>query len=93
VHTAKFLSGLLALLFTGQVAGADAQRGKALYETHCGSCHYEKLHKRQATRIASLASLSLEVARWSRETGRAFTPAELDDIVEYLNRSHYRLDR
>ena len=28
----------------------DADRGKLLYETHCLSCHYERIHKRDPAR-------------------------------------------
>jgi mono/diheme cytochrome c family protein len=71
--------------------GADAAQGRPLYETHCGGCHYEKLHDRKSTRIQTLAALKVEIVRWAGQTGRRFTPAEIDDIAEYLNRSHYRL--
>jgi len=73
------------------VAANDAQHGRLLYETHCGSCHYEKIHTRKSTRIDTLAALKGEVARWSLQTSRRFTPAEIDDIAAYLDRSHYRL--
>ena len=71
----------------------DAQRGKALYETHCLTCHYERIHKRDPSRslVATLAQLRLEVAQRAASTGQRFTIEDLDDIAEYLNRSHYRL--
>ncbi len=92
MQPARLLAILLAL-FAGSAAGSDAARGKVLYETHCGSCHYERLHKREGSRINSLAALKLEVVKWSRETGRSFAVQELDDIAEHLNRTHYRLDK
>ncbi len=75
----------------GAAYAADSTLGKALYETHCGSCHYERLHERKQSAIDSLAALKLEVEKWARQTDRRFTAAELEDIVEYLNQSHYRL--
>lgn len=86
------LTGALAMS-AGSALAADPTRGKALYETHCGTCHYERLHKRERSRIDSQAALKLEVAKWARQAGRSFSAQELDDIAEYLNRSHYRLDR
>ena len=73
----------------------DAQRGKALYETHCLSCHYERIHKRDPARslIHSNAQLRVEVANRAALTKQRFTIEDLDDIAEYLNRSHYRLAR
>ena len=82
---------LALALGAGQALAADPEQGKLLYETHCGTCHYEKLHERKATKIGSYAALKAEVSKWAVETGRTFSPAELDDIVEYLNQSHYRI--
>ena len=74
-----------------QAFAADPQQGKVLYETYCGTCHYEKLHERKATLVDAFASLKVQVEKWSRQVNRSFTPAELDDIAEYLNQSHYKL--
>lgn len=83
----------LALAFTLPAAAQDAARGRELYETHCLTCHYERIHSRDASRslIRTLAQLRVEVANWAAQTGRPFTVEDLDDIAEYLNRSHYRL--
>ena len=78
-------------LSAGCAQAADARLGRELYETHCGGCHYERVHSRKKSVITSLAALKLEVARWAAQTDRRFTAAELEDIVEYLNRSHYRI--
>ena len=71
---------------------ADPARGKTLYETYCGVCHYERLHQRSRERsiVRSLADLRDQVARWAPQTARRFEPQELEDIVAYLNASHYR---
>ena len=71
----------------------DAKRGAELYETHCLSCHYERIHQRDPSRslIRTPAQLRVEVAVRAAQTGRRFTLEDLDDIAEYLNRSHYRL--
>lgn len=73
----------------------DAQRGAVLYDTHCLSCHYERIHKRDPSRslVKTLAQLRLEVAQRAASTGHRFTLEDLDDITEYLNRSHYRLQK
>ena len=73
--------------------GQDALRGKDLYDTQCLSCHYERIHKRDPSRslVKTMAQLRLEVAQRAAGTGRRFTIEDLEDITEYLNRSHYRL--
>ena len=81
---------LAAVSALAQVA-PDAARGKSLYETHCGGCHYERLHERPRERsiVHSLAELRSQVAQRAALTGRPFTHEDLDDIAEYLNLSHY----
>jgi mono/diheme cytochrome c family protein len=88
---------VLALLLTLALPAAaqDSRRGQALYETHCLSCHYERIHNRDPSRslIRSNAQLRVEVAKWAAQTKQNFTLEDLDDVAEYLNRSHYRLDK
>jgi mono/diheme cytochrome c family protein len=82
----------IALLIAASSAGAqDPGRGKLLYETHCGGCHYERVHDRLRSKIGDLADLRDEVARWAPQTKRQFTLDEREDIVQYLNESHYRI--
>jgi mono/diheme cytochrome c family protein len=73
----------------------DAQRGAALYDTLCLTCHYERIHKRDPSRslVKTMAQLRLEVAQRAACTGHRFTIEDLEDITEYLNRSHYRLTK
>jgi mono/diheme cytochrome c family protein len=88
--------GAAALLAAaGAAAAPDAERGRALYETHCLDCHYERIHRRppERTLVKSLAALRAEVARRAQLTPRRFAPQELDDIAEYLNASHYRFEK
>ena len=73
----------------------DEQRGQALYELHCLTCHYERIHKRDPSRslVRTITQLRLEVAQRAANTGQRFTLADHDDITEYLNRSHYRIEK
>jgi mono/diheme cytochrome c family protein len=84
-----------ALAFCSGAAAQDAARGRELYETHCGGCHYERVHQRERSRaqLKSLTALRLEVARWAAQVKRPFSAAELDDLAEYLNRSHYKFEK
>lgn len=83
------------MLLPPSAAAQDAAQGRVLYETHCLACHYERIHRREPSRslIKSHAGLRVEVARRAALTGRAFTARELDDIAEYLDRSHYRMEK
>ena len=80
-----------ACLVAAPALAADPGMGRMLYENHCGTCHYERIHDRKKTEIDTLTALKVEIARRAAQTDRRFTPAELDDIAEYLNQSHYRL--
>lgn len=87
--------GLAVLVAAAPAFAQDAERGRQLYETHCGGCHYERVHERARERslVRSLAELRVEVVRRAQQTRRAFTIEDLDDIAEYLNRSHYRFEK
>ena len=85
------IAGFVVLLGWMLSASAqDVQRGRLLYETHCGACHYERVHDRMRTKIGQLADLRDEVTRWALQTGRRFTLDEREEVVQYLNESHYR---
>lgn len=81
----------LPLGLRAQMTAADAARGKQLYETHCGGCHYERVHDRPRERsiVHSMAELRSQVAERAALTGRPFTLEDIDDIAAYLNVSHY----
>ena len=86
---------MAALLASAHAFGQDAERGRQIYETHCLACHYERIHKRDPSRslIRSFAGLRIEVASRADLTRQRFSVEDLDDIAEYLNRSHYRLEK
>jgi mono/diheme cytochrome c family protein len=83
-------ASLLILLLPVAAAAQDPAPGRALYETHCGGCHYERVHQRLRTSVKDLADLRDMVARWAPQTGRSYTLDELESIVQYLNQTHYR---
>jgi cytochrome c len=88
MRTLAIVLALLALPSAAQ----DAARGRELYENHCLTCHYERIHQRDPARslVKSQAQLRLEVANRARLVKQRLAPADQDDIAEYLNRSHYR---
>ena len=81
---------LLFLLAPLAAHADDATQGRLLYETHCGGCHYERVHQRMRSDVRDLADLRDTVARWSKQTKRTYSLDELESIVQYLNESHYR---
>ena len=83
-------ASLLLLLLPLAAGAQDAASGRVLYETHCGGCHYERVHQRIRSDVRDLADLRDTVARWAAQTKRSYTLDELESIVQYLNESHYR---
>ncbi|HET7672517.1 MAG TPA: hypothetical protein VFK84_19065 [Burkholderiales bacterium] len=83
---------LAALAVSGGAGAQDPERGRLLYETYCGDCHYERMHSRERSKVRSLADLRDMVARWAPQTKYRFTLDELEDVVQHLNQKHYRLE-
>jgi len=87
----KILVVVLLLLYSLPAPSQDLERGRLLYQTHCATCHSERLHHRDKSKIKSLADLRDEVARWAPQTRHRFTLDEIEDVVQFLNASHYRI--
>jgi len=84
------IASLLVVLFPAMAWAQDPAPGRLLYETHCGGCHYERVHQRVRSDVKGLADLRDTVARWASQTKHRFTLDELESVVQYLNESHYR---
>ena len=85
-------ASLLLLFLASGAAAQNTDRGRLLYETHCATCHTERLHHRERSTIRSYGVLRAEVGKRAAMTNRRFSPDELEDIIEFLDTSHYRLD-
>lgn len=86
----RLASACLMLVLVSPAFAQDAGRGKLLYDTHCGGCHYERVHERVRSDVKGLADLRDAVARWAEQTKHRFTVQEIEEVVQYLNASHYR---
>lgn len=91
-HVASFL-GLLCLPLAA--VAQDAERGRMLYDTYCGDCHYERVHERPraTSRVKDLSDLRDMVASRAALTKYRFSLDEKEDVVQYLNRSYYRFTK
>ena len=79
---------LLGLAPAAQAAG-DAVKGETLHRS-CLQCHGTEVYVPPKRKVASLAALRRETARWADYYNPAFTRAQVDDLVAYLNRDFYR---
>jgi mono/diheme cytochrome c family protein len=85
------------LLFAAALPAAaqNTARGRLVYETQCGGCHYERVHERDRSRsqVKTLAELRAEVVRWAAQVKRPFSAEDLDDLTAYLDATHYHFSR
>ena len=93
----KMRSGAFIVLLTGftatasaTTAAADFERGRALYEAHCEQCHTPNIHSRANKLPLTRDELAAIVDHFRRAAGLAWTPEEVDAVVDYLNRTRYR---
>ena len=80
---------LSALLFVLSNAQAEFDRGQALYENHCKSCHEDWAHTRDGSRIFNQSELRNRVAAWSIHSGLGWSDEEIDDVTRFLNQQYY----
>ena len=71
-------------------SGADAERGRALYETRCDSCHAASVHGRAKREANGFDAVRGWVQRWSGNLGLKWTAEEIDDVTVFLNGRYYR---
>ena len=79
----------LAIICQPAAFGADAERGRALYENHCVACHTSKVHRREPRVAANSAQLYKIVDNWQAERGLRWSREETDDVVSYLRLTQY----
>ncbi len=68
----------------------DLERGRALYENHCVVCHTPKVHRRVPALPLGIDDLRFIVTLWASQQGLRWNRDEIEDVVFYLDRTHYR---
>lgn len=79
----------LALCVASIAAGADRERGQRLYETNCDKCHAASVHGRAKRVAKDVDEIREWVSRWSTHLSLGWTDEDIDDVVVYLNDTHY----
>jgi mono/diheme cytochrome c family protein len=81
----------IAMLLGMRIAsGADAERGRALYELRCGACHSESVHGRVKRVATDFGDVRRWVTRWNEHLALRWDDEEIDDVAVYLNDTYYR---
>jgi mono/diheme cytochrome c family protein len=88
--TRAWMLGLIAIGVAGLLQAADAERGRALYETRCVGCHETSVHGRARRTAADCAAVRAEVVRWNEHGGGTWSSEEVDDVTLWLNERYYR---
>ena len=83
-------AALPILLATRGASGADAERGRDLYDSRCASCHSESVHGRKKRVATDFNDVRRWVARWSGSLALQWGEEEIDDVTLYLNNAYYR---
>ena len=90
------LAGVVLLVLPAPSAGQDVpslDRGRALYQTHCVVCHTDKVHRRVPPLPIGVDDLRFIVAVWATQQGLRWSREEIEDVVYYLDRVHYRFEK
>ena len=90
--SARYCAVVLGMLLTPSVGAQlpSAERGRALYENHCVVCHTSKVHMRVNRLPASRAEVHDLVEKWQAQEKLAWSTQEVEDVVEFLNRTRYQ---
>jgi len=76
-------------LLVSSAHGADAGRGKLLYENQCVLCHTAKIHARAGQPKLTREEVRRIAEDRVRDNNITWGKEEIDDVVEYLNVSRY----
>jgi mono/diheme cytochrome c family protein len=89
-----FAAGALGITPAGWGAERpDLERGRRLYENHCVVCHTAKVHRRVPSLPLGEDDLRYIVNLWASQQGVRWSPEDIEDVVHYLNRTHYRFEK
>ena len=77
------------VLYLGPLRAADIDNGDDLHFSNCTGCHDALVYTRDDRRVRSLAQLGTQV-RFCKDTlGLTWFDDEVEDVIEYLNKTYY----
>ena len=83
---------MMLVAATGFAQVPDAARGRALYENHCVLCHSGTVHARAKRLLITRTEVREIVEKWQTQQRLGWSTSDLEDVVEFLNRTHYKFD-
>jgi len=89
-----------SLIISSFTANADINHGKELHDSNCTSCHISiqggdgsGIYTRENNRIETYPALIKQVKRCRDSLGVQWPENDVNDVVEYLNRTFYKFDK
>lgn len=68
----------------------DGAEGKRLHDGNCTGCHDTSVYTRKDHKVRSLDGLKQQVENCTHMAQKEFSPAEMQNVVKYLNDRFYR---
>lgn len=78
----------LALVLCAGIA--HAEDAAALVKRDCMSCHGNEVYTRDQRLVRSLDGLRQQIGRCHKATGKNWSPAQVESVVQYLNGKYYK---
>jgi len=70
----------------------NAAAGKKLHAAQCVACHDSSVYTRANRRVKTVEGLIRQVNGCNAQLKKDFTRDQINDLVHYLNETHYRFD-
>lgn len=87
-----FLLPLTLIGLALPAAAVDIENGDDLHFEHCTGCHDDSVYTRENRNVQSLKRLGQQV-RFCKDTiGLSWFDEDVDDVVEFLNRTYYHFE-
>jgi len=77
------------VLYLNSIQAADISNGDDLHFENCTGCHDDSVYTRDDRRVTSLSQLGKQVRFCKDAVGLTWFDDEVDDVIEYLNKTHY----
>jgi mono/diheme cytochrome c family protein len=78
-----------SMLAASNAQSQNPERGRLLYENHCGQCHTEQIHGRSKRIARTPEELREIVRRWQAQQHLNWGDEEIDDVAHYLGTMRY----
>jgi predicted lipase len=79
------------LFASAAVQAADIKAGQSLHDANCLKCHDSSVYTREDRKVTTLDGLRKQVKRCDLSLGLTWFDDQVEDVVQYLNSSYYKI--